>query len=82
MLADFVFEFIFHFLDLMLDHINYIVEDSYKNRKKFMNGFSNILCYKSLKVLSFGGFFFFFFLNFWVCVLVIFVQDTLRSQFM
>ena len=49
MLADFIFGFIFHSLDLMLDHINCVVEDSYKNRKNFMNGFSNILCYKSSK---------------------------------
>ena len=62
MLVDLVFEFIFHFLDLMLDHINCVVEDSYKNRKNFMNGFSNILCYKSSKVLSFGGVFFIFFI--------------------
>ena len=37
-----------------------------------MNGFSNILCYKSSKVLSFGGYFTLFYLfifNFWVCVL-------------
>ena len=25
---------------------------------------------------------FFFFFNFWVCVLVVLVQDTLRSQFL